>query len=121
MLPNREMGLVATGLLLRQLRRLKPEFQQPAISEIRSARPLRGHHRGPQRRLRRASGAERRTLRRLLHPLQNQSADALRRFMPLHLSDVENQLGVKLAKLSPQSPAAGSVFPDSPPLSVAYL
>src|SRR5262249_14575181 len=62
---------------------------------VGGTRPLRRHHRRPQRVLRGAGLAEGRALVRLLEALQDQAADAHTRFWSLHALDGEAPLGVQ--------------------------
>ncbi len=69
---------MATAAIAVATRRPAPwrGFQMPSVGVIGGTRTLCRHHRGAQRRLRRAFLAERGALVRLLLALQDQAADA---------------------------------------------
>ncbi len=96
-------------------------LQVPPVGVVRRARPLRRHHRRPQRRLRRAFLAERRAVVRLLQPLEHLPADAQRRLLRLDVVHFEEPLGVVVAVLVAQLEAALGDQADAAPLAVADL
>src|SRR5215472_12098553 len=92
-----------------------------SIGEVRGAGSLGGNHRRAQRRLRRALLAERRTIVRLLQPLEHLPADTQRRFLRLDVIDLEAALGVVIAVLVAQLETAFGNQTDAAPLAVADL
>ena len=75
-----------------------------AVAVVRRARALGRDHRRAQRLLRRAARAERRALVRLLQPLQDQAADALRRLLGARCRRRRTALGVEAPRTPARSP-----------------
>src|SRR5262252_651822 len=78
-----------------------------AIVIVGRARAFRRYHGRTQRILRRALHRKRRTLVRLLDPLQNHPADTLRRFLRRRTRIREAAIGVVFLKASAKLEAAG--------------
>src|SRR3989338_1173951 len=88
------------------------------VSIISRAGAFRGNHGRPQRALRLACAAERRTFRGLFNPLQYQTADAFRTFLGRAQRHAETLFGIKFPVFFPQAESALGDFPDPPPFPV---
>ena len=95
--------------------------REPPVEVVRGAGALAGHHGGAERVARRALLAERRALVRLDQPLQHLAAAAHARFLGVDAGHLEAVLGVELAVLLRQPPAAVRDHPDAPPAAVGDL
>src|SRR5579862_1549334 len=92
-----------------------------SVLVISGAGALGRNHGRAQRRHRRAALAERRTIDRLLQPLQDQRADAFLRFLGMPVLHPVNAFGVKVRKLLAQPVSAPGDLPDAAPLAVGNL
>src|SRR2546421_11718269 len=92
-----------------------------AIGVVRGTRALGRDHRRPQRSFGCALRGERRTIARLLEPLEDLPADAQDRLAGDDGADVEQSLGVVPAVLVPQAIAALRDRADAAPLPVTDL
>src|ERR1700751_2414548 len=96
--------------------RLNEVILASAIVVVGRARAFRRYHGSAERIFRRALHGKRRAVVRLLDALQNQSADALRRFVRRFARKWEAAVGIVSLKTPAQLEAAGGNFAQAAPL-----
>src|SRR3974390_420242 len=101
--------------------RLNEVVLASAIVVVSCARAFGRYHGSAERIFRRALRGKRRALVRLLDALQNQSADALRRFVRGRAGKWETTVRIVLLKTPAQLKSAGRNLSQSAPLARAYF